>query len=61
MSLYRALSQWGQQLYVVALSYKDAAERIEQYAKSYRVSMIELVSDSILISPKVVADLHSEG
>ena len=60
MSLYKVSTQRGQQLYVTALSYKDVAECIEQYAKGYTVSTIELVSDSVLISPKVIADLHSE-
>ena len=60
MSLCRVSTQGGPQLYVVASSYKDAAECIEQYAKNYKVNMIELVSDNTFISPKVVADLHGE-
>lgn len=60
MSLCRVSTQGGPQLYVAVLSYKDAAECIEKYAKSCTVSMIELVSNSVLISPKVIANLHDK-
>lgn len=58
MNLYRVLTQGGQQLYVVALSYKDAAEYIEPFTKRETINMIELVSNHTYISDKIVTNLH---